>query len=154
MVDGGHGHPCFLHPLPVLLGDPIVGVNEPLGGDAAQADDHLGAQQGHLVAQIADTGVLLGVQGVPVVGRAALDNIGDVYVFLPAQINEGEHIVQQLACGAHKGLPLQVLLFSRALPHQQNGGGLGPHPEHHVVSGLRQGALAAGLAGVLQLFPG
>ncbi len=58
MVDGGHPDSVFLHPLAVLPGDAVAGVNEPQGGDPAQADDDLRLDQSDLLLQIADAGIL------------------------------------------------------------------------------------------------
>ena len=153
VVQGGHPHPVFLEPLPVLPGDLEVLLDELHGGDAPQTDDDLGPQQRHLVAEIVDAGVLLGVQGVPVLGRAALDDVGDVDVFRPVQVDDGEHLIQQLAAPAHEGLTLQVLVLPGALPHEQDLRVPDPHPEHHMGAGVRQRALLAAQAGLLQLFP-
>ena len=44
-VEEGHDlDPAFLKPLPVLLGDFEVLLDDPHGGDAAQADDDLGLE--------------------------------------------------------------------------------------------------------------
>ena len=103
---GHHVHPGLLKPLAVLLGDLEVGLDEPHGGDAAQTYDDLGPDDGHLVAQVADAGVLLRIQGITVLRRTALDHVGDVHVLFSAQVNDLQHVVQQLATPAHKGLSL------------------------------------------------
>ena len=153
VVQGGHPHPVFLEPLPVLPGDLEVLLDELHGGDAPQTDDDLGPQQRHLVAEIVDAGVLLGVQGVPVLGRAALDDVADVHVLLPAQPDEGEHLIQQLPRLAHKGDALLVLVLPGALPHHHDLRVVRACPEHHMGAGVRQGAPLAVPARLLQLFP-
>ena len=137
----------------MLLGDFQIRLNQLLPGDAAQAHQDFRPQQRELVAQVADAGLLLLGQGVPVVGRPALDNVGDVDVGVPVQIHGGQHLVQQLAAPAHKGLPLQILVFPGAFPHEHHLGLGVAHAEHHVVARLAQGALLAGQAGFFQLVP-
>ena len=86
MVNSRHPEGTLLHPLAVLAGDAIVRVDQPFGGNTAQAYDDLWPDQGNLIAQIADAGVLLRFQWIPVMGRAALDNVGNIAVRLPAQV--------------------------------------------------------------------
>ena len=93
MVDGGVQHPVLLHPLPMLLGDPVVRLDQAHGGDPAQTHHDFGLDQLHLLPEVADAGVLLRVQRVPVLGRAALDDVGDVEVLLPAQAHQAQHLV-------------------------------------------------------------
>ena len=154
MVQGGHPHPGLPDPLAVLPGDLEVLPDEAAGGDAAQAHDDLGADQGHLGPEIADAGVLLGVQGVPVLGRAALDDVGDVHVLRPVQVDELQHLVQQLAPPAHEGLPLEVLVFPGALADAHDLRVPGPYSEDHVVPAVGQGALLTAETGPLQFLPG
>ena len=140
VVHGHHPHPGLFDPLAMLTGDFEVLLDELHGGDASQADDDLRFEQGHLVAQIADTGLLLNVQGVPVLGRAALDHVADEHL-LPLQVDHGQHIVQQLARPAHKGPAGAVLLLAGALPDEHDLRVPGSLAEHHVGPGLRQAAL-------------
>ena len=105
MVDGGHPDPVFLHPLAVLPGDAVFGINDPLGCNTAQADDDPGLDQCHLIAKISDAIILLRFHGVPVPGRAALDDVGNIAVFLAVQVNDGKHIIQQFSGGTYKGDP-------------------------------------------------
>ena len=139
-------------PLAVLLGDLEILPDEAHGGNAAQADNDFGAEQRHLVAEIADAGLYLHVEGVTVLGWTAFDRIADEYPGA-VQVDEGEHIVQQLTRLAHKGLAGQVLLFAGALPDEHDFGVPGPVAEHHVVPGLGQGALLTGEAGGFQFRP-
>ena len=153
MEQGGHVDPGLLKPLAVLLGDFEVGLDETDGGDAPQADDDFGADQGHLVAQVADAGVLLGVQRVAVVGGTAFDHVGDVHVLVPAQVDELQHLVQQLAAPAHKGEPLQVLVLARPLSDAHDLRVPGTGAEYHMMACLCQSALLTGQALSLQFFP-
>ena len=81
------------------------------------------------------TGLALGGQRVTVVGRAALDDVGNVAVFAPVQIDGKQVFVQQLAAAAHKGQALLVLALARAFAHEQHLGSLDTLPEHHMGAG-------------------
>ena len=94
MINGRHPEIPLAHPLSMLPGNPVLRVNEPLGGDPTQADNDLGSDQSHLIAQKADAGVLLRFQRIPVAGRTALDNVADIAIFLSVQVNNGQHIIQ------------------------------------------------------------
>ena len=153
-VEGGHHqHAVFLEELPVLLGDLDVGLDQLHGGHPAQAHQNLGPEQGELVAQPADAGLLLLGEGVPVLRGPALDDIGDVDVALPVQVHRRQELIQVLAGPAHKGLSLQVLVLARALSHEHHLGLGVAHPEHHVVAGLAKAAGTAVFAGGLQFVP-
>ena len=65
-------------PLTVLPADLEVLADILHGGDAAQADDDLRADQGDLLLQPGAAGGLLLRELVPVFRRAALDHVGDV----------------------------------------------------------------------------
>ena len=67
----------------VFLGDFDVRLDELHGGNATQAHQDLGPQQGELVAEIADAGLLFLGLGVPVHRGAAFHNIGDIHIRLP-----------------------------------------------------------------------
>lgn len=70
MENSGHMDSGLLKPLAVFLGNLEVGLNQAHGGNPPQAHDDLGPDQGHLVAQVADAGLLLQIQRIPVL-RAA-----------------------------------------------------------------------------------
>ena len=111
MINGSHLHAGPVEPLPMLLGNTKSLVNDPHGGDSAQTNDDFGADQGRLGAEITNTGVLLCVQGVPIAGRAAFDDVGDVDLGA-GQVNQGQHQIQQFSGGAYEGLPLQIFLLT------------------------------------------
>lgn len=152
VIQGCHPHAVFLKKLAVLLGDPEIRLDDLRRADAAQAHQDLRLHQLQLPPQKSGAGVLFGVQRVPVFGRAALDAVGDVD-FLPPQADHGQHIVQQLPGGSHKGLTLLVLAGPGGLAHQQHLRRGGPHPEHHVGPGIRQAAGPAAHALLPQLLP-
>ena len=153
-MEGGHHQGLALFEKNAMLfGDLQVRLNQLLARDASQTHQDLGPQQGELVAQVADAGILLSGQGVPVLGRAALDNVGDVHVGVPVQVHGGQHFVQQLSAPAHKGFTLQVLVFTGAFSHEHHFGFGISHPEHHMVPRLAQGTFFTGQTGLLQFLP-
>ena len=154
MIDGRHPEATLFHPLAVLAGDAVVRVKEPFGGNPAQTDDDFRLHQRHLTAQIADAGILLRLQRIPVVGWAALDNVADIAVFLPGKVDDGQHVVQQLSGGADEGLAPQILLLAGALPHKQDICSFIAYAEDHIVPGLAQAAACAAAARHFQFLPG
>ena len=136
----------LFHPLPMLARDLEVLADQAHRRDAAEADDQLRAQQRHLLAQIADAGVLFRLQGVTVVGRAALDDVGNIAVLFAVKVDGKQVFVQKLAAAAHKGQALLVLALARAFAHKQHLSSLGPLPEHHMGAVGAQLASAAGKA--------
>ena len=80
-----HPHAVFQEKLPVLTGDLEVRGNEAAGRDTAQANNDLGADQGGLCLEPVDAGLLLLRLRVPIAGRTAFDDVGDVDVLLTGQ---------------------------------------------------------------------
>ena len=153
-VEGAHEQDAvLLNELPVLLGHRKVGPDHPLGGDAAQAHHDLGPQQAELLPQPGHAGLALGGQRVTVLGRAALDDVGNVAVLFPVQVDGKQILVQQLTAAAHKGQALLVLALAGALAHKQHFGVRHALPEHHIRAGLAQLTAAAGKAVGFQRFP-
>ncbi len=64
-----------------------------------------------------------------------------------------QHIVQQLAGGAHKGNALFILPLARALAHQQDLRVPGTVPKDHVLPLFTKGAAIAAKTFGLQCFP-
>ena len=61
---GHHGHAGLFKPKTVLPGDFEIRLDETHGGDPPQTDDDLWTDEGHLVAKVVNTGVLLRIQDV------------------------------------------------------------------------------------------
>jgi len=152
VVEGGAEHAPALDPGAVVVGNTEIGVDQPLGGDTAQADQYLGLQKGDLVFQVADAGILLLGLRIPVSGRAAFDNIGNIAV-VPVQIDDGEHIVQELTRRTHKGDALQVLLFSGSLANEEQLALPVAHTKDHIMPRPAQLAAVAVQAAFFQRFP-
>ena len=150
---GGHDAAAIpVKPLAMLPGDAEVLPNQAHGGDAAQTDDDLGVHQGDLPGQPGVAGLLLHIQRVPVPGRAALDDVGNIHL-LPVQVNHFQHIVQQFSCRAHKRDALQIFLLPGPLADEHDFRLLIAHAENQLVPGLRQGAAPAAGAVPLQALP-
>ena len=143
MEGAHHQNAVLFDELAMLLGDLKVLLDQAHRRHPADADDDGRAEDGHLVAQPADAGFDLPRGGVPVLGRAALHHIGDVDILLSGKPGVLQHLVQQLAAAPHKGLPLLVLVFSGALPNEQNFCPWGPHAEDHIAAGGCQAAVLA-----------
>ena len=137
----------------VLLRHRKVGAYHPLGGDAAQADDDFRPQQTELLSQPGHTGFALGGQGVAVLGRAALDDVGDIAVGGTVEVDGKEVFVQQLAAASHEGQALLVLALAGAFAHEEHLGILHALPKHHVVPGGVQWTALAGETVGFQCFP-
>lgn len=145
-----HGHdPVFHSPLSVLLRDLEVIPNIRGCGDAAETDDDLRTDQRNLLGEPQAAGLLLNVQGVAVFRRAALYHVGDID-FAAIQVDQLQHIVQQLAGTAHKGFALQILLLARALTDEHDLGLRIADAEHHVGARFTQSAAAAAQTFLLQ----
>ena len=119
MIEGGKEDAALFDELPVLAGDLEIRPDQAHGGDAAEADDDLRLEELRLRAQKIDTGVLLGLHGVPVFGRTAFDDIRDVAV-VAAKVDDREHLVEEFARRADERLALQILIFAGALAHEQH----------------------------------
>ena len=146
-MEGAHKpYAVLLHKGAVLLGHGEIGADHPLGGDAAQADHDLWLQQLELFPEPGHTGLALGGQRVAVLGRAALDDVGNVAVFASVQIDGKQVFVQKLAAAAHKGQALLVLALTRAFAHEQHLSSLDTLPEHHMGAVSAQLTSAAGKA--------
>ena len=152
MIGGHNAAAVPVKPLAMLPGDAEVLPDQGHGGDAAQAHDNFGVYQGDLPVQPGAAGLLLHIQRVPVPGRAALDDVGNIHL-LPVQVNHFQHIVQQFSRRTHKGDALQVLLLTGAFPDQHDLRLRIAHAENQVVPGFPQRAAPAAGAVTLQAFP-
>ena len=137
---------AFFNKGAVLFGHGEIRPDHPLGGNAAQADHDLGLQDAELFPQPGHTGLALGRERVAVLGRAALDDVGDVAVLVPVQVDGKQVFIQQLAAAAHKRQALLILALAGTLAHKQHFGRGYALPEHHVGAGGMQRATGAGEA--------
>lgn len=78
-----------------------------------------GFMRATLIFQPVDAGVLLLGQRVAVLGRPALDDVGDVDIPFPVEVDGLEHFIEQLAAAADEGLSLEVFVLAGALADEQ-----------------------------------
>ena len=140
MEQCGHPDAGLVDPLAVFAGDLEILTDQTAGGNAAQADDDLGADQGHLIAQVVDTGILLGVQGIAILGRTALEYVCDIHV-LSRNVDGVEKLIKKLTCSADKGSAAQILLLARGFTHEHKLRILVSNTENAVRSRLAKRAL-------------
>ena len=119
------------------------GGEQVLGRDAPHRQDDPGLDERDLAQQEGFAGLGLGGGRVPVIGRSAFQDIGDVDL-VPAETDGLEHGIQQPSRAPHEGFALAVLIGSRRLADEHPVGGPGPHAEHGLGAGL---AKLAGRAG-------
>ena len=152
MVNGSDPSTIAANPGAVIPGNSIIRVNNPSCSDPAKADNDLWLYQLYLLTQITDTGVLLLIQRIPISRRAAFYNVGYVAVFA-IHTDDGQHIVQELASGAYKGLALQILLLSRSFADEHNICIPNTYTKNNIVSSLTKSATRAIVTFLLELFP-
>lgn len=119
----------------MLPGDAEVRPDQAHSRNAAQADDKLRANQRYLRPEIVNAGVLLRFQRIPVFWGPAFYNIR--YIAIGSiQIDDTEHIIQQLPGRADKRLALQILLLAGAFAHEQDIRIPRADAKDHIVAGL------------------
>ena len=145
MVHGHFFYAVLPEELTVLLRDAEIRLDKLHGADAPQTHQDFRLHQLHLPPQIAAARLLLGVQRVPVLRRAALHHVGDVDLGA-VQMDDLQHIVQQLPGPAYKGNTLLVLVLAGAFADEHDLRRLAAVPKHHMGPGVRQCAAPAGAA--------
>ena len=97
-------------------------LEQELGGEVPQRDDDRRVDERDLLLQVRAARLDLVRRRVAVVGRPALDDVGDVALG-PGQADLLPHeAVEQLARAADERLAGQVLLAARALAHEEQVG--------------------------------
>ena len=152
VINRRHQIIALLKPFAVFLGDAEIGLDQAHGRNAAEANDHLGLQQAHLLAQIPDAGIFLGGQGIAVLRRAAFENVGNIYIFA-RNIHSGKEFIQQLPRAANKRGARKILLLSGGFAHEQELGRAAARAENAIGSRGRKGTRRAGRAGLFQKLP-
>ena len=89
-----HVDAAAFEPLSVFFGDLEVFFDDFCGSNTPQTDNDFWPDQGDLISEITDAGVLLCVQRIAVLRWTAFDDVGDINVAFAAQINDFQHIVQ------------------------------------------------------------
>ena len=142
VINGGHIKISLFHPFPVLFCNLEIGFDEFGGRNAPQTDNHLGADDAHLLAQMADAGGFFFRERVAVVRRAAFDDVRNIYA-RTVEIDHFKHIVEQLTGGADERLALQILLLARSFADEHQLALGIADAENDVVPGFGQRAAAA-----------
>lgn len=137
VVDGGQPGVFAIKKGSVLPGDPVVGADDPLGGDPSQTDDDFGPDQQRLVFQVGDAGLLLLGKRIAVVRRVAFDNICQVDV-LPVQADAPQQVVEHGSGGAGERDSVPVLAVPGRLGDKKNGGVQIALPHNRPVPRARQ----------------
>ena len=146
--------PTPLEDLSAQLPDALGRLEQQLGGEVAQRDDHPRVDELDLLGQVRPARLDLLGRRVAVLGRPALDDVGDVALG-PGQADLLPHeAVEQLARAADEGLAGQILLAARALAHEEQIGRRRAHPEHHLGPALGQRAERARRRGDAQPLEG
>jgi hypothetical protein len=136
----------YLVPLTVLLGDAEIRAYVCHCSYSAQADNDFGADKLYLLRQPLAARCLLDIKRVTVLGRAALDHIGNVY-FAAVKPYHLEHIVQQLAGSADKGFALKILLLTGTFTDEHDLRVRVPNAENDIRASLPKRAFFAAQAG-------
>ena len=87
MIGAHHINTVALDPLAVLFRYFKIRGNDPAGSNPSKTHNDLRADDRHLIAQKADTLLLLLRQRIPVFRRTAFDDIGNIDVLVPVQIH-------------------------------------------------------------------
>ena len=99
--------------------------------------------QRNLAIEIGAAGLELVRLRIAVVGRSALDDVGDIDL-LPRQIDRLQQLIQKLASGAHKGQALLVFVKAGGLADEQDLGLGRPAAGHRMGASAGQPARLAG----------
>jgi hypothetical protein len=86
-------------------------------------------------------------------GRAALDDVGDIAVLGSVQIDDAEHIVQQLAGSAYEGFAFEVFLFARTFADEHDIRFPVTHTKDHIMTAFAQAAAGTGFTRRFQGVP-
>ena len=82
MINGSHPDAVSFHPLAVLPGDAVIGIDQFFGCDPAETYDDFRFEQSNLIAKIADAGILFGFQCLQKVFHVASNGIRVYVLFL------------------------------------------------------------------------
>jgi len=143
MIDGEIEDAADAPGLAVLASDGEPGVDEGLGGEAAEGADDLGVDECDLREEMVAAGFDLGGLGIAVSGGPALDDIGDEDVSA-VDADLPEVLGEEAAGGADEGAALAVLVAARGLADEDDVGGGCAFSGHGASAALGEGAEPAG----------
>ncbi len=102
-------------------GDPLLGLQQSLGGEGSEGTNDLGPDGLQLLAKEGKAGSdLIGLR-VAVLGGAAFHDVGDVYL-VSRQVYGLDDAGEERSCLSDKGSPLQVLFPARGLSYKDERG--------------------------------
>jgi hypothetical protein len=142
VVERHHFDPVRFVPRAVINRNLEIRTDNAHCGNAPQADNYFRSYKRRLLAQPFDTGLLLRIKGVPVLGGTAFNYIRNKNISA-IKVDNGKHIVEQLACPAYKGLTREVLLLPGALSYEKHLRLGVAGPENYIGSRLAKGAVCA-----------
>ncbi len=128
-------HPEEAH----LLVHPVKGP----GGVPTQGHEQPGLKDPDLGLEVREARLDLPGLGIPVPGRATLEDIGDVQVGFPVQAHLGQESIQELACSSHEGFALLVLFGPWGFAHEHQVGVRIARAEHILGFGAMEVAAGA-----------
>ena len=117
--------------LAAQLRDPLLGLEQQLGREVSERDDHARLDQLELAVEPGRARLDLVGLRVAVARRPALHDVGDVHVGA-GQADALDELGEQLARPADERLALQVLLLARAFAHEHQLGVGAPDAEHDL----------------------
>ncbi|OPX93510.1 MAG: hypothetical protein A4E58_02924 [Syntrophorhabdus sp. PtaB.Bin006] len=129
---GREKHCTFIVPKNApYLGDSFIHVEKCIIGMSPEGANDLWSYKLQLGKEIRFTRINLRLFRVSVVGRPALEDIADIYVF-PPQTDSLYQLVKKLACPADKGSSQPILLFSGGFSHENKLRLIVSLAEYHV----------------------
>ena len=96
-LPAGQQRPLPRQPLAAQLGDASFDPQHRRQGRGPHQADQGGIHQGNLLLQPGFAGGELGRRGLAVIGRAALEGIGDVHIAAGIEPRLGQQLIEQLA---------------------------------------------------------
>src|SRR3569833_2779655 len=120
-----------------------IRTQQVLRRDTAHRQHQPGLQQCNLAHQVWQAGSDLLRLGIPVVGRPALQDIGDIDVGLSIEVDRPQHRVQQVSRPAHERLTSAVLFGTGSLADPHPMGSLRPYAYYALRAGLVEAARGA-----------
>ncbi len=124
-------------PAPAETSDRLVGPEHGLGSEGSERHDGPGRDQTDLFLEKWHARGHFVRLRIAVVGRAALQNVGDVDL-LALHPHRLDDLGEKLPRAADESQTLNVLFVARGLPHEQEVGGRAALPEHDVGPTARE----------------
>src|SRR5438270_9618395 len=107
----------------------------------AQYQDDLRPDQAKLLGEIGGAGLRFGGLGIPIVGWAAFQDVGDEDL-AARKADSPKQLIEQLARGADEGFALLVLVLTGRFAHDHDPRARRPDSRHRSGSRMTKRALA------------